>query len=219
MSADHGERVAAQLRAGASASGFGQSRERILDAATALFAEHGFHATTIRDLATRAGVNIAAVNYHFGSKEELHAVVIDNALSRWSAELSGVDGQVADQETSLTLHSVLRAIVEALIAPVFERQDCTVIVRLLAWGLLENPPKAGGGRVASFSLVVAQLLDPHLDAKADAPTSLLLAQWLVGQCLLVSMPSWPKAKPQEREAVVDRIVSLAMHGLASALRK
>jgi AcrR family transcriptional regulator len=217
MSADHGERVAAPVRPGAIGTGFSQSRERILDAATILFAEHGFQATTIRDLANRAGVNIAAVNYHFGSKEELHTRVIDNALSRWSAELAGVGEQEVGQLVPPSLDRILRAIIEALIAPVFERQDGAVIVRLLAWGLLENPPKSGEGRVTSFALVLAQLLDPYLDVEAGAPDSLLFAQWLVGQCLLLSMPMWPNEP--SRDAMINTIVNLAMHGLASQLQR
>jgi AcrR family transcriptional regulator len=47
------------------------TRERILDAAEALFVEHGFEATTMRMITGRAGVNLAAINYHFGSKEAL----------------------------------------------------------------------------------------------------------------------------------------------------
>ena len=47
------------------------TRTRILDAAEALFMEHGFEATSLRAITAAAGVNLAAVNYHFGSKETL----------------------------------------------------------------------------------------------------------------------------------------------------
>ncbi|MEZ5615048.1 MAG: TetR/AcrR family transcriptional regulator [Rhodocyclaceae bacterium] len=47
------------------------TRSRILDAAEALFVEHGFEATSMRMITGRAGVNLASVNYHFGSKEAL----------------------------------------------------------------------------------------------------------------------------------------------------
>jgi AcrR family transcriptional regulator len=47
------------------------TRERILDAAEALFTRHGFEATTLRMITSAAHVNLAAVNYHFGSKEGL----------------------------------------------------------------------------------------------------------------------------------------------------
>lgn len=48
------------------------SRERILDAATRLFAEKGYHGTTVALICREAGVNIAAVNYYFQSKEGLY---------------------------------------------------------------------------------------------------------------------------------------------------
>ncbi len=47
------------------------TRQRILDAAEALFMEHGFEATTLRRITSSAKVNLAAVNYHFGSKDAL----------------------------------------------------------------------------------------------------------------------------------------------------
>ena len=48
-----------------------ETRGRILDAAEALFVEHGLEATSMRMITALAGVNLAAVNYHFGSKENL----------------------------------------------------------------------------------------------------------------------------------------------------
>jgi AcrR family transcriptional regulator len=47
------------------------TKTRILDAAEKLFADNGFHNTSLRAITREAGVNIAAVNYHFGTKEAL----------------------------------------------------------------------------------------------------------------------------------------------------
>jgi len=56
------------------------TKARILDAAESLFMEHGFEATSLRALTAAAGVNLAAVNYHFGSKEELFQAVLTRRL-------------------------------------------------------------------------------------------------------------------------------------------
>ena len=58
----------------------GKTQKKILDAAEALFAQEGFHSTSLRMLTKKAGVNLAAVNYHFGSKEELIRAVIERRL-------------------------------------------------------------------------------------------------------------------------------------------
>src|ERR1700691_6458239 len=50
-----------------------QTRTSILDAAERLYADRGFADVTMRDIVAAAGVNLAAVNYHFGSKDELIA--------------------------------------------------------------------------------------------------------------------------------------------------
>jgi len=50
--------------------------ERLLDAATELFARRGFHATSIRDIAARAGANVASGHYHYGSKRGLYLQVL-----------------------------------------------------------------------------------------------------------------------------------------------
>ena len=60
--------------------------ERILDAAEALFMEHGFEATSLRAITAAAAVNLAAVNYHFGSKEELFQAVLTRRLDPMNQE-------------------------------------------------------------------------------------------------------------------------------------
>jgi AcrR family transcriptional regulator len=63
-----------------------ETRTRILDAAEELFMQHGFEGTSMRHLTSRAGVNLAAVNYHFGSKHALIEAVFRRRLDPMNAE-------------------------------------------------------------------------------------------------------------------------------------
>src|SRR5262245_30849608 len=62
------------------------TKEKILDTAESLFMEHGFEATERRQLTSAAGVNLAAVHYHFGSKEELFQAVLTRRLDPMNQE-------------------------------------------------------------------------------------------------------------------------------------
>ncbi len=52
------------------------TRRKLIDSAGAIFAEHGFHKATVREITDRAGVNVAAINYHFRDKAELYRAVL-----------------------------------------------------------------------------------------------------------------------------------------------
>ena len=56
------------------------TKDRVLDAAQKLFGEHGLEGTSLRAITNAAGANLAAVNYHFGSKEELFRAVARRAI-------------------------------------------------------------------------------------------------------------------------------------------
>ena len=69
-----------------------ETREKILDTAERLIGEQGYAATSLRQIITEAGVNLAAVHYHFGSKEELlDAVVMRKAGPVNEARLAALD--------------------------------------------------------------------------------------------------------------------------------
>jgi AcrR family transcriptional regulator len=63
-----------------------ETRTRILDAAEELFMQHGFEGTSMRLLTAKAGVNLAAVNYHFGSKDALIEAVFRRRLDPMNIE-------------------------------------------------------------------------------------------------------------------------------------
>ena len=77
----------------------GDTRVRILDAAEALFACHGIDGTSMRLITSRAGANLAAVNYHFGGKDGLVRAVFQRRLAelnrRRLAALDALEAQAA----------------------------------------------------------------------------------------------------------------------------
>src|SRR5499425_2105246 len=62
------------------------TQEKILDSTEKLFMEHGFETTSLRQITATAKVNLAAVNYHFGSKEELFQAVLTRRLDPMNQE-------------------------------------------------------------------------------------------------------------------------------------
>ncbi len=88
-------------------------------AAAELFAERGFHGTTIRDIAQRAQVNVAAGNYHYGSKKALYLEVLRAQFAAVRAELRrrGVTRPEAElaRLTPAALATVLQARVKTML--------------------------------------------------------------------------------------------------------
>lgn len=94
-----------------------ETQERILDAAERLFAERGFHGTTLRAVASAARVNLAAAHYHFGSKQELfHAVVARRIAPINEERLKRLEALEASEPTGpLPLEALLAAFIEPAI--------------------------------------------------------------------------------------------------------
>lgn len=95
------------------------TRGRILDTAEKLFTKHGFRAMTLRKVTINAGVNLAAVNYHFGSKDALMRAMIKNRVEPINRErLRRLDALIAQHGD----HPIpLEEIFDALLRPLFEK--------------------------------------------------------------------------------------------------
>ena len=93
-------------------------RERILLAAEHVFLEQGFELATVREITLRAGVNVSAINYYFGSKDELLAAVLDRVMQPYTE--ARVTALVAAEAAAQPDPPALAEIVEALVRPMVE---------------------------------------------------------------------------------------------------
>jgi AcrR family transcriptional regulator len=97
------------------------TRDRILDIAERLFGERGYESTSLRQVIFEAGVNLAAVHYHFGSKEELlDAIVLRGAVPLNEERIALLDRYEREASPGpVPVDRVLRA----LLAPTFEAAE------------------------------------------------------------------------------------------------
>lgn len=113
------------------------TKDRILGAAEELFAQHGFAGTSLRQLTTQADVNIAAVNYHFGSKENLVNEVFRRRMDEMTtARLQQLEAAKRAHPGELT--AVLAAFVEPALAMAQDRQSGGAFVRVIARAYAER---------------------------------------------------------------------------------
>ena len=75
------------------------NREDLLAGAKRCLYEKGYAKTTARDIATASGVSLAAIGYHFGTKEALLGVALEQAIEEWGQELTGLLTTDADPGT------------------------------------------------------------------------------------------------------------------------
>lgn len=90
------------------------TRKRLLVSATEVFAEHGYHAATTREICRRANANLAAIHYHFGDKAELYREVFKLPFLEQSASF-GEPAQSAQK-----IEAALNLFYRVLLQPVFE---------------------------------------------------------------------------------------------------
>ena len=113
------------------------TKERIISAAEDLFAQFGFSGTSLRQVTTHAEVNIAAVNYHFGSKENLVNEVFRRRLDELSEKrLRALRVALTDRPGELD--PILAAFIEPALALTIDRHGGSAFVRVLARAYAEK---------------------------------------------------------------------------------
>ncbi len=115
------------------------TKNKILDAAENLFADKGFNGTSLREITSLADVNLAAVNYHFGSKKELIKAVMSRYMNELAPRLEASLSVICQQSEPANLVEVFSAFVEPLLAlNVFKENGTSNFLQLLGRGYTDS---------------------------------------------------------------------------------
>ncbi|MEX2588102.1 MAG: TetR/AcrR family transcriptional regulator [Actinomycetota bacterium] len=181
-----------------------ERREQLLLIGRALFAERGFEATSIEEIAQRAKVSKPVIYEHFGGKEGLYAVVVDREMQR-----------LMDRVTEALVASHPRAMLEqaavALLAYIEDEQEgFRILVR-------DSPVASTSGNFASLLSDIASKVE-YIVAEEfarlgfDPKMAPLYSHALVGMVALVGQ-WWLDTEHPSKDKVAAHLVNLAWNGL------
>ncbi|NKF52592.1 TetR/AcrR family transcriptional regulator [Shewanella sp. WXL01] len=145
------------------------TKTRILDAAERLFAERGFSETSLRLITSKAEVNLASVNYHFGSKKELIRAVLARYLDVFMPNAANEIAKLQKQPEQASLDEIFSTLIDPLLELNKVRHGGTIIfLQLLGRGYIESQGHLRwfitthyGAHLASFVEAVKQSA-PHI---------------------------------------------------------
>ncbi len=198
------------------------TRDRLLAAAGEVFAELGFNHATVRDICSRAGANIAAVNYHFGDKQGLYSAVFHYACTL-VAEHVPVGSTVPARER-------LRVFIRAFLAHMLDEGRPAWHGKLMAREMIEP--------TGVLDDLVAQSIRPHFEELIGIVRELVgrraadsvvrrCSTSIVGQCvfflhsrpILVRLDPGLRFTPEEIDALSEHITLFSLKGLTAFLPK
>lgn len=199
------------------------TRQRILGAAEELFARHGFAGASLRQVTASAKVNLAAVNYHFGSKENLIEEVFRRRLDELNARRTELLAQCRDR-ADLGLEDVLDAFVRPALELSLSDAGGAAFVRVLARAYAEHDERLRrflsdnyGHVLKEFAGVFARLL-PQLDKE-----ELYWRLDIVSGALTYAMADFGVLKrrgdvseQEHRERTASHLIRFAAAGLRAA---
>jgi AcrR family transcriptional regulator len=203
------------------------TQTRILDAAERLFGQQGFPCSPLRQITDDAGVNIAAVNYHFGSKEELYKAVLFRRIRPVNEErmklLADAEQLAGDQPVPI------RSILEAFIRPLLRRAadgsaSGLPFLRLISRDLTDPQPFMVDEMVKEFDPLVERFAHALTQSLPGVPLAELFwrMQFTIGGMLYAAAhqhdferASCGLCSCDDLEGCVRRLIDFCAAGLAA----
>ena len=199
------------------------TRQRLLDAGEELFCERGFKGTSIRRLAVTAKCNLAAVNYHFGSKDNLYVEVWRRLLVRLRrVRLESIQSVMEASSNAPSLEQLLRSFAHSFVGPLVEEKKADCLMKLMAREMLDQHLPA--------DMLINEVIKPTMTALGQALTRAcpeldesriwLVMFSIVGQLLhIVRMKTMfaqtedTKMPPLDMDKMIDHIVKFSAAGI------
>lgn len=182
------------------------TRTKLLEAAGQVFAEQGFHAATVREICSRAGANVAAVNYYFGDKVELYEEVLRQAVS------SVHDDALREALNDMEPRQALRRVIRHMAGKLCGANRASWTMRMMAHEMAKPTPafaRVVDEIIAPTSTMLRRVIGRLLDLPPGHEKTRLCAQSVMGQLIHYAYAGpvierlWPEFKINEES--MDRI--------------
>lgn len=195
------------------------TQNRILEAAGEVFAEVGFRCATIRKICERAGVNVAAINYHFRSKEALYSEVLkywhEYAIKKYPPLLGVGEDAPAEEQ--------LRAFILSLLLRMLDKGKPAWFGKLMAREMVE-PTRAFDRMVKEVMGPLNKLLGSIVQRIVGSPVSEEAVRFcctsIFGQCAsyynaryITQLFKRDMSTPKEIEKIADHVLRFSLKGL------
>ncbi len=202
-----------------------ETRDRVLDAAEVLFAEQGFGGVSLRAITTLAGVNLAAVNYHFGSKDglvfEVLARVVGPINERRLAMLDAAENEMAG--SAVEVERILEAVFVPVISSVNQSDHSRDVVLKLAGRCMNEMGMEMPGKIqqlyrevvdrfkAAFALALPYLSEAEVFWRMHFTTGAMLYSLIQHENLVLLSDG--KVSLDDAENVMGELVVFSAAGL------
>lgn len=199
-----------------------QTRERLLIAAREVFSEFGFQGATVREICRRAGANVAAVNYHFGSKDGLLAEALHFESLRMLQEANAK----ADACPEVRLGLFIRDFMHMLLDESNSSSQCRIMARELA------DPTPGLDKIVREAIAplhdfLGKLVREIVGGKVSEAELRRCVFSIIGQCSFYhhSHPVLQRLHPElhydsdEIDAIARHIADFSLNGLRALGKK
>lgn len=191
------------------------TRQALILAGIRMFGRQGFSATSVRQLASEAQANIAAITYHFGGKDGLRVACAEEFGRRMGAAIGA--RPVSGGASPKGAHEELQAIVRAMVGFLLGAEGASELVPFMLRELAEDGPGIDivyRGFAEPMHRRLSQLWAQATGAEAEDETVKLavfaligqLMYFRIGQSIVSRRMGWANIGPSEIRQITDRII-------------
>lgn len=200
-----------------------ETKEQILTVAERLFAEHGFMGTTLRNVVSEAGVNLAAIHYHFGSKEDLFRAVVARFARPVVERELGLLSELKSRSELPSIEALLTAVVQSSLEILSEGEDARLVRAKFMGRCRTEPEPIQSIAHAEFAVATEAFLDMFQRVLPEQSRSQLSWKFdlVISTLVRVLMEAGkPYAllkttRPEDIEAATQQLVAFLSPGMRS----
>ncbi|MEO1622416.1 MAG: TetR/AcrR family transcriptional regulator [Cyanobacteria bacterium J06632_3] len=202
-----------------------ETKEQILDVAESEIAQHGYAGTTLRNVVSQAGVNLAAVHYHFGSKEDLFRAVIGRISQPIvSTQLNDLDALLSRPDATPSVQEILWAYLRSSFEVVLKDSQAHPMRGQFVRRCRTEPEPVQSIASAQFAPSTEKFLDALQRALPNQTRSQLTWKLdLVITSLIYTLAQAGKPNallmgdsPEEIETAVSKLIAFVLPGMESS---